>query len=125
MNIKIDKADKIFSQYIRIRDKECLRCGSSVLFDAKGIPKSHQCSHYWGRGRESTRFEPDNCITLCFYCHRKWGHGDERDEYKEFMIKRLGQKRFDTLAVQANTYCKKDREMAYLTIKKTIRNEEL
>ena len=38
--IKIDKADKVFSQYIRLRDKRCMRCGSAVQFNEKGLPIS-------------------------------------------------------------------------------------
>lgn len=114
MKIKLDKADKIFSKFIRERaDWKCEYCGK----DYRDNPQGLHCSHYWGRGREGTRFEPDNCAALCFYHHRLLGHGDARDEYKQMMIDRLGQKRFDELEVQARTYCKRDRKMSYLIAK--------
>jgi hypothetical protein len=74
-------------------------------------------SHYWGRARESTRFEPDNCIALCYGCHRIWGHGDGRDEYTAFMKKKLGEKRWKTLMLQANAYQKKDDKLMTLFVK--------
>lgn len=110
MKIKICPADKYFSQWIRLRDKQCVRCHSKVEFNEQGLPISHQASHFWGRGKESTRFEPDNVDTLCMACHMKWG-GDDREEYKAFKIKQLGLQRYKSLDVQAHTLCKKDREM--------------
>src|SRR3990167_7272087 len=109
MTVKIRKADKMFSDFVRERDDwVCQRC--KVKYD-KNDSKSRMglhTSHYWGRGRESTRFELDNCIALCYYCHRLWGHGDQRDQYKEFMINKLGEKRFKSLELQANSYQKRD-----------------
>lgn len=62
---------------------------------------------------ESVRFEPDNCDTLCFGCH-KWWEVEDREAYKAFKLKQLGQKRFDSLILQAASYRKKDRAMEYL-----------
>jgi hypothetical protein len=122
MNIKIDKADSTFSQYIRLRDKKCVRCGSVVEINQFGLPVSHQCSHYWSRGKEGTRFEPDNGDTLCYGCHERWGHGDERDDYKTFKINQLGEKRFKTLMIQAHTYHKKDRKMSLIVAKELLKS---
>ncbi len=116
MNIKIDPADKLFSLWIRGRDKwTCQRCHKVYLPKSPGLNNSH----YWGRGKESTRFEPDNCDALCFGCHRIW-EKDERDQYKAFKIKQLGQKRFDSLDLQAHTTKKKDRKLEYIKWKKLL-----
>ncbi len=120
--IKIDKADKVFSQYIRKRDKKCVRCGSPVEFNEKDLPISHQCSHYWGRGHEGTRFSDKNCDTLCYGCHSLWGHGDQRDGYKAFKIKQLGLEGFKRLDFQAHQVCKKDRKMALLISKELLKS---
>lgn len=114
-NVKIRKADRLFSQYIRERDGwTCQRCGKRHDKSSRNFG----VSHFWGRKRESTRFEPDNCVSLCnIPCHNDWGHGDGRDAYRDFMIRRLGQARFDSLMIQANTCQKKDDEMAILYIK--------
>lgn len=112
--MKIDRADQMFSRFIRERaDWKCEYDGK----DFRDAPQGLHCSHYWGRGREGTRFEPDNCMALCFFHHKNLGHGDQRDEYKEIMIKRLGKKRFRSLEIQAMTYCKKDRKMSYIIAK--------
>lgn len=113
MRIKLDKADTTFSQYIRLRDKECMRCHSTVNLNDKGLPISHQASHYFGRSAENTRFDPDNVDCLCMGCHKIWG-SDDKEGYRNFKISQLGEKGFKALMVRANTYCKKDRAMAYL-----------
>ena len=122
MKVKIDVADKIFSQYIRLRDMKCVRCGSRVELNDKGMPVSHQNSHYFSRGKENTRFEFLNCDTLCFFCHQKWG-GDERDEYKAFKIKQLGEEGFKRLDVQAHTLTKKDRKLSLLIAKQLLKQK--
>src|SRR3990167_1429272 len=107
MKLKIDRADQLFSQWIRLRDKKCVRCHSPVKFAYKtDLPISHQASHFYGRARENTRFEPDNVDTLCMGCHRSWG-SDDREAYRAFKLKQLGAERFNSLMIQANLYHKK------------------
>ena len=113
MNIKIDQADKIFSQYIRLRDGKCVRCYSLVQYNDKGMPVSHHASHYFGRGKENTRFDPENVDTLCMGCHKMWG-SDDREEYRNFKIKQLGEKGFNNLLLRSNLYWKKDRKMSLI-----------
>ncbi|MEK6883144.1 MAG: recombination protein NinG [Nanoarchaeota archaeon] len=109
MKVRIDKADLLFSRWIRIRDKQCIRCSSAVEINDMGMPVTHQASHYYGRSREATRFEPNNVDTLCMSCHRIWG-SDDREAYREFKLRQLGKKRFNSLMLQANTYKKRDRK---------------
>lgn len=97
MRIKILKEDRTFSQCIRLRDKKCARCGSKVKFNKKGLPISHECSHFWSRGNWNTRFDEENADTLCFACHMMWG-GDYREEYIAYKKKQLGPKKFRELA---------------------------
>ncbi len=87
-------ADTLFSRYIRYRDKCCLRCRTT-----DGLT----CSHFWGRGHSSTRFDPENCIALCGMCHSEWEHLKNND-YKLFMIKWLGQEKYDALEKKARSY---------------------
>lgn len=118
MKIKLRQTDTEFSNYIRERDEwRCQRCRTPYDKYSTQDRQGLHCSHYWGRGHENTRFEPDNCIALCYGCHRLWGHGDQRDEYKAFMVRKLGEKRFKTLMVQAHTYKKRDDKMDKLIIK--------
>lgn len=112
--VKRDKADEVFSHFIRLRDSACVRCGKPVLLNDSGLPVSGDASHYFGRGRESTRFDPENVDTLCkMSCHSRW-EGEDRELYKAFKIKQLGQAGFDRLTLRANTPQKKDRKLAYL-----------
>lgn len=111
MRIKIDKADSIFSKYIRIRDGQCVRC--KKLGEGEEGIDGLQNSHYFGRGRESTRFDPLNCDTLCYGCHQTWG-SDDKEGYREFKIKQLGIKRFNALRVRAALKGRKDRKLALI-----------
>lgn len=126
MRIKIDQADKVFSQYIRLRDRQCMRCGSKVQLNEKGLPITHQASHYFGRGKESTRFEPTNLDTLCFPCHHYWG-GEGREEYKAFKVKQLGVAGFKKLYDMSETFVKKDRALSLIyarTLLKELTNQK-
>lgn len=112
--VKLDKADTEFSLFIRERDLwTCRRCHTRYPPGSRGL----QNSHYYGRGKESVRFDPENCDALCSGCHMLWGHGDERDNYKAFKIKQLGENGFKILTLRAYTTGKKDRAMAYLVAK--------
>lgn len=109
---KLRKSDKMLSQLIRERDGwMCKACGGK----SKNYEHNRQglhCSHYYSRGRENTRFDFDNCISLCTYHHNQWGHGDKRGDYTEYMIERLGQKGFEELTKRSRTYKKRnDAEM--------------
>ncbi len=104
--VKLRKTDKLWSKYIRRRDNwTCQKCGRVYT----GKKQNLGVSHYWGRGRENTRFDEDNCISLCSLpCHQSWGHGDGRSEYTEFMKKRLGEQGYDDLMLRA--HMRKDRD---------------
>ncbi len=97
-----------------------MRCGSRVEINDKGLPISHQNSHYFSRGKENTRFEPLNCDTLCMACHMMWG-GDGRDGYRTFKIRQLGEEGFKKLDVQAHTLTKKDRAMSLLVARELLK----
>lgn len=116
-NIKIDPADKIFSLYIRARDKRCQRCGRPGMTDASGLPVlGLQNSHYFGRRAESTRFHPSNCDALCARCHQIWG-SENHEEYRRFKLKQLGSRGLLELELLHNTFQKKDRKLALVVSK--------
>jgi len=101
--MKIDPADKWFSLYIRMRDNwTCQRCGSYN-------PKGQQNSHYFGRTRESVRFDEENCDTLCHGCHRYW-EKEDREAYRVFKITQLGEIGYQKLTQRANTTQTTDRK---------------
>lgn len=118
--VKLRKTDRLYTQHIRIRDQYiCQRCGRVYPDGGRGL----HTSHYWGRGRENTRFDEDNCIALCFGCHQLWGHGDGRGEYMSFMRKKLGEKGYDLLEFRAHLYKKRDDAADLIILKDLLKQE--
>jgi len=118
--IKRDSADEAFSLYIRLRDKRCQRCGKFGDYDKQGRRVvGLECSHYFGRWMEGGRFNPANCQALCHGCHAQWEK--DKDDYRAFMIKRLGENEFKMLEWQCRSYKKKDRRMALLVAKELLK----
>lgn len=117
MKIKISKADQLFSLYIRKRDNNtCVKCGRKFREGERGL----SCSHFFGRGKESTRFDLENCDSLCYPgCHLYW-QNTAREDYRAFKIKQLGQKRFDALLLRSNLTVKKDRKMEQIRWKEAL-----
>ncbi len=120
MKITERKTDKLFRKYIRKRDNyTCQRCRKE--YDPQHC-RGLQVSHYWSRSRENTRFDPENCILLCYGCHQfQWGHGDGRQEYTDFMKQKLGEDRFNWLDVRAHTTKKRDDAMDMVVIKELLK----
>lgn len=114
--IKIDAADRMFSNYIRLKaDWKCENCGKLCLVNGEWVARL-EASHYWSRSHEGTRFDEENVHSLCNTCHRGMGGHTrtETGEYDVWMMKKLGKKKFEMLRVRANTYYKKDRALALL-----------
>lgn len=120
MRIKLDKTDQLFSKYIRTRDNwTCQRCGKVYTPPTNAL----HCSHYVGRGRESTRYDPDNSTALCYGCH-SYFDGAGKEEYRNFKIKQLGQEGFNALILRSNMYKKKDRKLDLIVVKQMIKELE-
>jgi len=116
MRIKIDPADKVFSIYIRTRDNwTCNRCHTTYPPNSSGLHNSH----YFGRGNECTRFDPENCDALCFGCHQAWD--SNKEDYRDFKIKQLGEEGFIKLRFRASSVCKKDRKLAKLQAEELLK----
>ena len=110
----LKKADTEFSRQIRARDGRCLHprciCGNKML----------QCSHYFERAIKSTRFDPENNITLGWLCHyknKRIGFEYQKQTVKEdgfdgkytiFMKKHLGPEKFEKLCKRAKTSIKQN-----------------
>lgn len=117
--LKRSKSDQLFSKIIRKRDGyQCQRCLKS--FDGPS-PYLH-AAHYYGRRGKSTRYDPDNVISLCGTIGFPGGcHGyfaDHPYEFTEFMRKRLGDKRYNELVLRAHTPTKIDEKLILLGLKK-------
>lgn len=109
MPIKIDPADRLFSQYIRTRDNwTCQRC----LKKYEPPTNALHCSHFMGRGKEATRFEPLNADALCYGCHQYFT--SQPAEHHSWQVMKKGQDMVDKLRLQAHSYKKKDRKLEKL-----------
>lgn len=116
MKIKLDKADRVFSEYIRTRDNwTCQRCNNHYTPPTSAL----HCSHFQGRGKEATRFDEQNADALCYGCHMYFTANPA--EHYAWQVQRKGQKTVDLLVLRSNTYQKKDRQMAYLYWKERLR----
>lgn len=107
--VKIDVADKAFSLYIRTRDKwTCQRCNKSYTPPTMAL----HCSHFQGRGKEATRFDPLNADALCYGCHQYFT--SHPAEHLAWQVQRKGQAVVDEIVLRSNTYKKKDRKFEAL-----------
>lgn len=103
--MKLDAADRLFSLYIRTRDNwTCQRCYKKYTPPTQAL----HCSHFVGRGKEATRFEPLNADALCYGCHRYFTA--QPAEHKEWQIQRKGERTIDRIILQSHSYKKKDRK---------------
>lgn len=108
MKVKIDKADRVFSLYIRTRDEwKCKRCMKQYTPPTNAL----QCSHFVGRRKEATRFDPLNADALCYGCHQYFT--SHPYEHREWQIAQKGEEVVEQLILYSNTYHKKDRESEY------------
>lgn len=61
--------DTLFSEAVRLRDHgTCCYCGKTT--------KMAQVHHIFSRVHMSTRYDVDNGVTLCYYCHMMVAHHD-------------------------------------------------
>ncbi len=109
--IKIRKADKLFREYlIKLREEV------SAFSGKKGIV---QVSHFWGRRRESVRYDPENADLLLFNEHQYFE--ENPNDYRNWKLKQLGEKRFKALEIRANTFCKRDDAMRELELLEALK----
>ena len=97
----VKKLDKVFSQYIRLRDVmpsgffKCISCGKIKPFD------DADCGHYHSRTHMATRFEEDNCHCECRFCNRM--SADHLIGYRDNLITKIGFSRVERLNVLAHS----------------------
>ena len=67
------------------------------------------CSHFQGRGKEATRFEPLNADALCYGCHQYFT--SHPAEHYAWQVQRKGQELVDRIVLASNGYKKKQRKL--------------
>lgn len=98
----VRKADEAFSRYIRLRDSKeygfkyfkCPTCGRILPFEQA------DCSHYFSRRSNATRFDEDNCMAECSYDNRF--NAEHLHKLREALIRRIGEQRFQLLEWKHN-----------------------
>lgn len=96
------KADRYFSQYIRLRDSKngravCCTCGvSTIQFDA---------GHFISRSYESTRYDEQNAHAQCLSCNR-FKHG-KQFEHSMHIDRVYGAGTADKIYIKSKMLCKR------------------
>lgn len=98
----ITKLDKLVSLIVREKAGwKCERCNKQYVPPTKAL----HCSHYFSRRHIGTRFSLLNLCALCYGCHKRW-EGMKQDEYRDFMIERIGEDVLDMLEDLKNSVIK-------------------
>jgi hypothetical protein len=113
----LGRADKEFSLYIRTRDRHCMNPRCPHRDRINGL-EWLECSHYFSRTILISRFDPENCFTLCHWCHALW-ENTKQGTYTKVMIRWLGQNKFDALVERVETY--KYKNIPFMTMNQAIK----
>ena len=116
-NIKIRPTDTLYSKWLRRSVGKCERC------DKRGEGPERiqglQCSHFFGRRHESTRFLRENTDCLCWPCHQFFEENPAL--YSEWKKEKLGEREYKKLMISANSYYKRDDKLQLIIIKELIK----
>lgn len=106
---KTDKADSLFSLYIRHRDGwKCRKCGRYYEPPTNLL----HAAHFVGRGKENTRFNPDNAVSLCFHDHQYFH--SHPSEFQDWFTNEVGEDKVQEVRQASRLYKKRDRELERL-----------
>ena len=102
------KADKIFSKWIRDRDKfkGCITCGKKLP------PKKMHAGHWMGRGAGAVRYDTKNVNSQCPACN-VWGGGEVTETYRRKLNRLYGKKEVEKLYIaskQSHRFTKEELE---------------
>lgn len=96
-----EKLDRIFSQYIRLRDMmmpgrvfRCISCGTVMSI------RQADCGHYINRQHMATRYSEVNCNAQCRHCNR-FDEGN-MSGYRAGLVKKYGETKVIMLEAQKN-----------------------
>ncbi len=124
-SLAMAKADKYFSQYIRLNHCKVIEggdpiCKCIISGRYKNI-KEIDNGHYISRSCKATRYHEDNCRPQNRSSNRHSGEADH-EKFGNNLLKEIGQKRFDNLFKIHNDYTP-DTEDHYEFIARYYRNK--
>ena len=82
----VNKLDKVFSEYIRLRDERCVCCGSKERL---------QCGHLFTRAAYSTRWDTFNAYCQCASCNLRTEY--DAGPLTSYFIRKYGIEAYDAL----------------------------
>lgn len=88
----VKELDRVFSLFIRARDKRCVTCGTS---------ENLTCGHLFSRVAYSTRWNEDNCACQCAGCNLR--HEHDPYVFHRWFIRKYNQEYWDLLHAKYNT----------------------
>ena len=113
--------DEMWSYVVKARAfNTCQRCGQRIDDEKHGLnTMANDPHHIFSRGKDSTKYDPDNGICLCRNCHN-WA-GDHPKECRAWIISIKGEEWYHKLKVKSLKiyYPPEQREAE----KKALRNE--
>lgn len=103
---KVEKLDKVFSKYIRLRDSKpygfkaftCISCGRTLSYDQA------DCGHYINRSHMGLRFSEMNCNAQCRHCNR-FSEGNNSG-YRQGLVRKYGEEKVLLLESSKNQITK-------------------
>lgn len=84
------EADRLFSLYIRHRDRKCQVCS---------LPTDLQCAHLISRRYLAVRWLPQNAVALCIFDHKRYTENPLA--WDRWCSERLGAEAWDKLKFRA------------------------
>lgn len=121
MKVRITKEDAVFSKLIRLRDKYTCQVCNKFFADGHGL----QCSHFYSRRHQATRYDPMNAAAKCFTCHQRLG--ENPIEFDAWIRSYLGDVLYEELKAKHHTIMKRtkaDRADLYTHLKNELRRFE-
>lgn len=98
----VKKLDRVFSEYIRLRDSKpfgykyfrCISCGRILPYEEA------DCGHFIGRTHMSVRFDELDCNAECRRCNRF--SSDHIIYYQKNLEKKIGKEKLDLLIARGH-----------------------
>jgi hypothetical protein len=101
---KLERIDKHFEMYIRIRDGwKCIICGAVI----KDKTYMH-AGHFVTRGNEAVRYDEINVNAQCHECNSLESSTSDKSLYREALVKKYGEEALNELILRSNSIIKHD-----------------
>ena len=115
----IEQIDAIISLQVRNRDGwTCRKCGR------RAVKKNDVANHhiFGKKAHPATRWNLENCLSLCFWCHRD-AHASPED-FRRWVISWMGEKEYEALYIKAQ-YRAKFKEVDLEWMLKDMRKQSI